>query len=231
MINTANKVLRKIGYSVYKVSNNAGGNGYVLYGFQQPDGSFDYDRYKEVQVEGNKRKLGQTFVDESNIEFASNYLKRKLQTISFGICHGTRRGNEQRWFKERLGCEVIGTEISDTAAEFPDTIQWDFHDVKPEWVAAVDFIYSNSIDHSYDPEKALNAWMSCLRPGGICILEHTSMHETQRADELDPFGAQLTAMPYLIATWAKGRYALVDLLALPVVKQYHSHFLCLSPVT
>lgn len=41
-------------------------------------------------------------------------------------------------------------------------------------IDATDFVYSNSFDHSYDPEKCLNAWMSCLKKGGICILEHTS---------------------------------------------------------
>ena len=39
-----------------------------------------------------------------------------------------------------------------------------------------------------DPEKCLNSWMSCLRPGGLCIIEHSSRHEAQAANELDPFG-------------------------------------------
>jgi len=93
----------------------------------------------------------------------------------------------------------MGTEISDTATQFPNTIQWDFHEVKPEWVGAVDFIYSNSFDHTYDPERCLNAWMSCVRSGGMCILEHSSLHGTGGATQLDPFGAELSQMPYLIA--------------------------------
>jgi hypothetical protein len=47
----------------------------------------------------------------------------------------------------------MGTEISDTAGQFPYTIQWDFHKTKAEWIDATDFIYSNCFDHSYDPQK------------------------------------------------------------------------------
>jgi SAM-dependent methyltransferase len=39
-----------------------------------------------------------------------------------------------------------------------------------EWVDSVDLIYSNSLDHSYDPIHCLRQWFKCLRPGGICIL-------------------------------------------------------------
>jgi hypothetical protein len=47
----------------------------------------------------------------------------------------------------------------------------------PDWLAKVDFIYSNSFDHSYDPEKCLNTWIDSLRIGGLCILDTvTDMH-------------------------------------------------------
>ncbi|MEJ0015745.1 MAG: hypothetical protein WDN25_04115 [Acetobacteraceae bacterium] len=48
---------------------------------------------------------------------------------------------------------MLGTEISDTATQSSTTIQWDFHEVKPEWLNSVDFIYSVSWDHRYDPVK------------------------------------------------------------------------------
>lgn len=113
------------------------------------------------------KKIDRVWVQEENIDFLSRYIAERIGTPQFGICHGTRRGLEQSWFGARLKCKVIGTEISDTAAQFPNTIQWDFHEVKQEWVGAVDFIYSNSFDHSYDPEKCINAWMSCVKPGAL----------------------------------------------------------------
>jgi hypothetical protein len=194
---------------------------FTLHQYRKPDGSFDYEQYRRVQVEGNHRKLANVWVVEENIAFLANYLRRLQPT--FGICHGTRRGKEQEWFRKHLQCEVIGTEISDTAAQFPHTIQWDFHEVKPEWVGAVDFIYSNSFDHSYDPEKCLNAWMSCLRPGGVCILEHSNMHDTMGASELDPFGASINLMPYLVVTWSKGKFAVREIIDAPSDEAVRPH--------
>jgi hypothetical protein len=147
---------------------------------------------------------------EENVAFLSEYIKRTIPDVEFGLCHGSRRGKEQEWFRKYLGCEVIGTEISATGEAFPHTLCWDFHQVKPEWLDAVDFIYSNSLDHSYDPQACLNAWMSCVKRGGLCFLEHSSSHE--RATELDPFGADFSVMPYLILTWGKGRFCVRELL-------------------
>jgi len=188
---------------------------FVLHSYKKADGSFDYTRYRKVQEEGNLRKIENVWVLEKNIEFLADYLKKTIDRPKFGICHGTRRGMEQQWFRKYLGCEVIGTEISKSATEFPHTIEWDFHEVKSEWIDAVEFIYSNSFDHSYDPEKCLNAWMSCVRTGGVCVLEHTTAHEPSGANELDPFGADIMMMPYLITTWAKGKFVVREILNTP----------------
>jgi len=191
---------------------------YTLHRCDDESGRFDYEAYRQVQDAGNRAKLDKVFVREENIAFLAAYLKRHLGSVRFGLCHGTRRGAEQAWFREYLGegAAVIGTEIADSAEQFPHTIQWDFHEVKEEWAGAVDFIYSNSLDHSYDPEKALNAWMRCLRPGGMCLLEHTKAHRPENADRLDPFGARLELMPYLILAWGGGRYAVAEILEAPV---------------
>ncbi len=203
-------------------------NRFALFSYKRDDGGFDYETYKAVQTAGNHRKIDWVFAVEQNIDVACDYLRRKLDRIEFGICHGTRRGLEQKWFAERLGCEVIGTEISDTATQFPNTVQWDFHEPNPTWVGKADFVYSNSFDHSYDPEAALNTWMSSLRPGGVCLLEHSDTHDEGTVTELDPFGADLVMMPFLVAQWARGRYALVDLVSAPHGKGERGHFICLQ---
>lgn len=208
--------LNKIGYELRRTQTKIDESpGFVLHQYQNSDGSFDYETYRKIQEEGNKRKIDFVWAIEENIAFLSNYIKGLIQSPQFGLCHGTRRGKEQEWFRKHLGCNVIGTEISDTAATFPHTIQWDFHEVKPEWVDSVDFIYSNSFDHSYDPEKCLNAWLSCVKKGGLCIIEHSSQHEPKGANSLDPFGAEMFLMPYLIATWGKGEYGVRQLLTAP----------------
>jgi hypothetical protein len=214
----------------YRITRSKDVPDFRLHSYLKRDGSFDYDKYRRVQQEGNRRKIDYVWVVEDNIEFLSRYIKSVVPDPRFGICHGTRRGKEQEWFRKYLGCEVIGTEISDTAASFPHTIQWDFHRVRPEWINAVDFIYSNSFDHSYDPEGCLNAWMSCLRRGGICIIEHSSLHETQAANELDPFGADLQVMPYLITSWGNGEYGVRQLLRAPTKPDNldHLHFVVIQ---
>jgi len=209
-----NAVVKPLGYELRRAGSHiATKDGFELYGYTKPDGTFDYERYKQVQVTGNLKKLDDVWVREENIAFLSEYIKKTIGEVHFGICHGTRRGKEQEWFSKFLGCEAIGTEISDSAEQFPNTIQWDFHEVKPEWIDAVDFIYSNSFDHTYDPEKCLNAWMSCVKPGGVCILEHSSGHE--HAHELDPFGAHVVHMPYLILGWGKGKFFVREILDAP----------------
>lgn len=186
---------------------------FELYSYNKPDGTFDYERYKRIQTKGNKQKIENVWVSEENIAFLSSYIKKHVGTAEFGICHGTRRGKEQEWFRKYLNCDVIGTEISDNAESFPHTIQWDFHEMKSEWEGSADFIYSNSFDHTYDPSKCLNTWMSCVKRGGICIIEHTSYH--QHAKELDPFGASIVYMPYLILLWGKGGFFVKEILDAP----------------
>ncbi len=190
--------------------------GYLLYQYLDKQGNFDYQLYRKVQEEGNKEKIDRVWAKEENLKFIATYIKENYGTASFGLCHGTRRGKEQEWLGKHLGCEVLGTEISETATQFPNTIQWDFHEVKPEWVNNVDFIYSNSLDHSYDPEKCLNAWMSCVKSGGFCFIEHGDFHGPAGSDKLDPFGASIMIMPYLILQWGKGDYFVKTILDSPL---------------
>ncbi|MFP4125625.1 MAG: methyltransferase domain-containing protein [Alphaproteobacteria bacterium] len=191
---------------------------YVLHRYEDGSGTFDYESYRRVQDEGNRAKIDKVFVKEENIAFLADYLKRRLGRVDFGLCHGTRRGAEQAWFRQYLGegAEVLGTEIADSATDFPQTVQWDFHDVKDAWVGAADFVYSNSFDHAYDPEKALNAWVRSLKPGGMCLIEHTKAHRPDKTSRRDPFGARLEDMPYLVLSWGKGAYAVTEILAAPV---------------
>lgn len=218
-----NTFLSRFGFEIRRVlKDKQESGGFVLYRYLKEDGSFDYEQYRKVQVAGNKNKIGYVAVVEENVAFLSEYIKNRIPTPQFGICHGTRRGKEQEWFRKYLGCEVIGTEISDTAETFPHTIQWDFHDTKPEWIDAVDFIYSNSFDHSFDPEQCLTAWTRCLKKEGLCILEHGSFHEPEAADGLDPFGANLSLMPYLITTWGRGKFGVREILSAPAKSEGQS---------
>lgn len=157
----------------------------------EKDGEFDYELYRSVQEMGNKQKLNFQWVPEDHIVMIAGLVQQQ-DKVKFGLCHGTRQGLEQKWFKQVLGddVEVVGTEISETATEFPDTIQWDFHEVKDEWVGNTDFIYSNSWDHTYDPNILFPAWISCLKVGGRLYLDHSRDQSGETVNVLDPFGAK-----------------------------------------
>ena len=169
------------------------GDGFVQHLYE------DYDTYRKVQQEGNKAKLGAQFVKKGHIFYLADWLATAKAgqggKIAFGLCHGVRRGKEQSWFMRRLDdAKVIGTDISETATEFPDTVQWDFHDENPDWQGRADFVYSNSWDHSYDPGKAFRAWALCLVPGGWILIDHTRGHMPKSSNTLDPFGATRDAV-------------------------------------
>lgn len=169
------------------------GEGAVLIKYETDKG-FDYEAYREIQNIGNRLKLNCQWVGRDQIEVIAGLVKKFVTgKLSFGICHGTRRGNEQLWLIELLGdnIDVIGTEIADTATQFPHTVQWDFHKRNEAWVGKADFVYSNSWDHSYDPESAFAVWIESLKPGGVMLLDWTEGHSETGVTEMDPFGASL----------------------------------------
>ncbi|MBC7478176.1 MAG: hypothetical protein H7317_08800 [Pseudorhodobacter sp.] len=158
----------------------------------------DYETYRKVQEEGNKAKLQAQFVKKGHIFYLAKWMQDQRaggDKIDFGLCHGVRRGKEQSWFRKKLdGANVIGTDISETATQFENTVQWDFHDDNPEWQGRADFVYSNSWDHAYDPGKAFAAWAKCLKLGGWLLIDHTRGHMPKSSNVLDPFGATREAV-------------------------------------
>ncbi|HDL86405.1 MAG TPA: hypothetical protein ENH11_08805 [Candidatus Acetothermia bacterium] len=186
--------------------------------------------YVATQVRANKRKLNTVYVDAEAIPALVETLLKFVPSVCFGICHGTRRGVEQECFIQALSArgqkaEVIGTELSPTATSFSHTIQWDFHDVKPEWIGAVDFIYSNSLDHSYDPELCLSRWMSCLSDGGLCIIEWDKAHGGGSVS--DPFSATIDEFREFVSN----SHDLVEEVIVPGNKKRgDSHFVLLKTV-
>ena len=129
--------------------------------------SDSYDEYKQEQVKANKRKFENVWASEKELDMVVD----AVSDVEFGVCHGARNGAEVRYLRKKLGCEVVGTDISPTVRDVEHCIEWDMHEVKDDWIGEADFVYSNSIDHSYDPEKALRAWYTTLKDGGRCFVE------------------------------------------------------------
>jgi SAM-dependent methyltransferase len=179
----------------------------------------NYNEYVKCQKAANIKKSANVWAIEENIKFLAEYMKPRDPRM--GLCHGTRGGQEQKWFRDHLPiCYVVGTEIGNTKAY--DAVQWDFNIENPDWTGIFDFVYSNSFDHAYNPEKTLKVWSDQLKPNGIIILEYDRRQEhtgeiSQPVNKTDPVSITLNELIKLIPEWTGMK--VIDVLDMPVVTQ------------
>jgi hypothetical protein len=148
----------------------------------------DYDEYVTAQTEANLIKINLVHVSKVTIKKIVK-LHGHAESV---LCHGTRNAAEQKFFKEFYpGADIVGTEISYSATQFPMTVQWDFHKENTDWIGRFDIVYSNSFDHSIDPVKALTVWQNQLTNNGKIYLEH-SFHV--RARSWDPLEIEVNEL-------------------------------------
>jgi hypothetical protein len=152
----------------------------------------DYNEYVEAQTITNKKKINWVYVKKETVKKISED-KKTAENI---ICHGTRNGAEQKYFLELFpDAYIIGTEISDTASDFPMTIQHDFTIQKKEWVGKFDIVYSNSFDHSIDPEKTIKTWTEQLSDNGKLYLEYSELFSVcEYGDPLEATAAEVQGL-------------------------------------
>lgn len=162
-----------------------------------------YQDYRRVQVYHNYRKLDRVWADTGTLDLLAGSLRDMLGNGPIhGLCHGTRNGFEQNHLNDtHAGFAVIGTDISPSARDFPNSVEWDFHNVNPDWQGRFDFVYSNSLDQSWQPRVALEAWLGQVRPGGVVVIEYSEEQSPLAAGEMDPFGVRPVAVPYVLADW------------------------------
>ena len=163
-----------------------------------------YEEYAKIQVSENVRKIDNVWADETTLQFISEEIKkyRPQDKEIMGLCHGTRNGFEQKYFNDTNSTfSCIGTDISETARNYPNSVVHDFHEVKNEWSNKFSFVYSNSLDHAYDPRKALTAWLDQLCSEGGLIIEHSQMHSPLASSKLDPFGVKADTLTHLLVNW------------------------------
>ena len=188
-------MLLKFGYRISKT--NTTDQLFKIYKYK------DYEEYKQTQIYYNKKKIDKIWADENTLKIISNFIKENIQSEKIqGLCHGSRNGFEQKCFnKEISNSEVIGTDISETANNYENSIVHDFHIEKKEWIGNFDFVYSNSLDQSYDPEKALNVWLNQVKKNSYVIIEHSDQHGVIASGKMDPFGVEANYFPYLLTEW------------------------------
>lgn len=162
-----------------------------------------YEQYKEIQVFHNLRKIENVWADKETLNRVASLLTSRFSKRPIlGLCHGTRNGFEQNYLRNlKVGIEATGTDISNTAADYENSVCWDFHDTRNDWIGVFDFVYTNSLDQSWKPKQALETWLGQLSDDGILVIEHTDLHGPKGASEMDPFGVRPSVMPYVLTMW------------------------------
>ena len=192
--NIINNILFKFGYRFSKVNNTE--ELVKIHKYK------DYNEYRETQIHFNKKKIDKIWADEETLEKVSIFLKKNINSsIIKGLCHGSRNGFVQNFFNEKNEFDVIGTDISETAKDYKNSVVHDFHDVNKEWLNNFDFVYSNSLDQSFDPKKALQTWLDQIKQNRFIIIEHTDQHGVISSGKMDPFGVEANFFPYLLTEW------------------------------
>ncbi len=190
-----NFFLFKFGYRLSKINNSH--ELFKVHSYK------NYNEYRNTQIFYNQKKINQIWADPKNLKIISFFLCNniKKKTIS-GLCHGSRNGFEQEFLSKVIKkSSIIGTDISPTAVNYKNTVHWDFHKRKKNWVNFFDFIYSNSLDQSYNPRKALTIWLEQIKKNGYIILEHAEQSGLTGQGKMDPFGVEANFFPYLLSDW------------------------------
>jgi SAM-dependent methyltransferase len=182
----------------------------------------DYDHYVKCQREGFERKKNRCWAIKENIKAITEFITENIENkkVEYGLCHGTRAGFEQKWFMKYLTPEasVIGTEIGNSTAE--NTIQRDFNKIHADLIGKFDFVYSNSFDHSFDPEKTINIWANQVRTGGLLIIEWDERQEhkgsvSKSINKTDPVSLTFEEIKNLLPKWCE-KIKLLTILDMPI---------------
>lgn len=162
-----------------------------------------YDEYLESQIQCNMEKQRNIWVRTSTLDYICDFMKGART----GICHGVRTGFEVDYLREKMICNVIGTEIG--IIENDNIIQWDFHKIKKEWINHFDFLYSNSLDHAYRPDLAFMVWGCSIKVGGYIFIEHSNRHIESTKE--DPFGIEFDELVLKLEEWGRGLCEIVHI--------------------
>lgn len=183
------------------------------------DGRFDYEAYRQAQTSKARRNVGDVWADPKTLDVIADYAAARVGQARLALCHGVKSGMESDHLGRRLGCRALGTDIA-PPPDAKDVVEWDFHERNEAWVGQASVIYTNALDHAYDPGKAMDAWVEQLAPDGLIFVEHTKLHGPEASSAADPFGAHPLIMPYLVLEWGRGRYCVRDILK-PAHKKPH----------
>lgn len=181
----------------------------------------NYAEYVKCQIAANKKKFNNCWAIEENIKAIAKWIDKNIKFKSFrGLCHGVRQGFEVEWFEKYANVNMYGTDIGKTNNN-TYIIEHDFNKPMNNFIAKFDFIYSNSFDHAYDPEKTFNVWANQLQSGGVIILEYDRRQEhtgeiSKGPNKVDPVSIRFEELIKLVPKWRKNA-KIIEMLDMPIV--------------
>jgi len=160
-----------------------------------------------------KRGLGPYFCDIEILRIARWIGQNGVLPIRLGVCHGARNGQEcNELMKHFPHARIFGTDLFPFSGKSIITrgkaavYEWDFNKPNRKWVGAFDLVYTNSLDHSDDPEASLKIWLNQLKPKGVLFVQWNRSDMDVKGG--DCFGA--TPLEYIDLLNAVGR--VIDLI-------------------
>jgi hypothetical protein len=175
-----------------------------------------YQAYLKAQIEATKQKapIKKTWELEENIKYLCGVIKDLVPRAKNILVHGSRNGEEQKWFRKYLkGCIAFGSEICPELKDIPNTVIWDFNKVNPDWIGRMDVIFTNSLDHVYNPVETVPIWLKQLTSRGRLIIEYTIQHEVSKPTPIDPFHFTRKILPDYIMQWSNNEYQVYQFLS------------------
>jgi hypothetical protein len=155
-----------------------------------------YEDYVRAQVEANLAKLDVVWVTPQSVAAVCEHRGQGVRRV---LCHGTRNAAEQLLFRSHYpSAEIIGTEISPTAVQFPMTCQWDMMWPNLDWFGMFDVVYSNAIDHALYPGQTVRTWLGQLAESGVLYIDHANGERCNRSTRMDPLEISDEEMEALI---------------------------------
>lgn len=153
----------------------------------------NYKKYVDAQIKKNREKFDKKSVKGTTLAWIAKHKGKDVEGV---LCHGVRNGREMRKFRTFYPeADIVGTDIADTILDVEEGIQWDFHEVNPMWDEGFEIIYSNSLDHSFDPNLAISTWKQALERNGTMYVEWSAEGHSEDNpndfDEADCFQASL----------------------------------------
>ncbi len=148
---------------------------------------FVHQRQRAESKWGRRRTENNQFIDNlrATIAKASDIIGQPESIC----CMGSRAGVETVVFKQSYpAAEVTGVDITENIFKIPPQLDikyvlQDFNKLPDDWTDKYDLVFSNSLDHAFDPAATLAEWR---RVGKLLLLELSTHPPTNLEHQFTP---------------------------------------------